>query len=90
MTAVEARVPQDSRLATRIGTDTWDYPLFGPYFRRIIVPLDPYAMEIDINRLREQGIDYVLVEGAYPSVPNDLQLIWQYENWFLYEFVGSP
>ncbi len=89
---VNHHVPQDAKLATRIGSDDWDYLLFGPDFSRTLYPLDPHEKYINLEALKAWRVDYLLVsprERPFLQVPAQLNLIDESERWTLYT-ISSP
>jgi len=87
---LEEHVPLDSTIATRIGANHWDYPLFGPQFTREIIPLDPQYPGIDIQALLEAQAAYLLIsprERPFLQIPLELSLIGEESGWTLYSLV---
>ena len=84
---VEKDVPAESRLATRLSLNSWDYPLFGKYFQRTIIQVDPFSTMINPEWFHEQAIDYLLVEPKARfslQVPPGLKLVDEANGWTLY------
>jgi hypothetical protein len=76
-----------ARLATRLSEDSWDYPLFGRNFERTILPVDPLKREIDLQKLDEQAVDFLLVDPRQRTlleVSQGLELVDEVNNWTLY------
>jgi 4-amino-4-deoxy-L-arabinose transferase-like glycosyltransferase len=91
--AVEEFVPADGNLATSLGSNSWDYLLFGRRFQRTILPLDPDSRNIDPQSLRDQEVDYLLVGPLgrrFLSVPEGLDLVWLEDGWSLYQPCDAP
>lgn len=86
---VDELVPPSARLATKLGGNAWDYPLFGENFQRTIIQVDPFQTEVDTAWLSEQSVDFLLVEpkeGILMKVPDGLSLIEDVNGWALYEY----
>ncbi len=84
---VERNVPAESRMATKLSVNSWDYPLFENYFQRTIIQVDPFSTSIDPEWIREQAIDYLLIEPKERfslAVPPGFKLIDSANGWTLY------
>ena len=84
---VESHVSTESRLATKLSLNSWDYLLFGEHFQRRIIQTDPFATSIDPAWLQEQRVDYLLVEPKERfalQVPAGLELVDEVNGWTLY------
>jgi 4-amino-4-deoxy-L-arabinose transferase-like glycosyltransferase len=88
---VEEFVPQDSTLGYYTPFFIMDYPLFGKKLTRRLVPLVSTTQISDLQWLREQGIDYLLLprRDEYPSPPLEYQVISHWPGWRLY-FYNTP
>ncbi|MDH5505846.1 MAG: glycosyltransferase family 39 protein [Anaerolineae bacterium] len=87
--AVNALVPPDAVLATILGIDDVESPLFGEHYTRFLIPLFPYPEKIDTQILLSSGIEYVLVkEGVVPllQLHPSLYLIAGESRWSLYYY----
>ncbi len=91
---IQARVPGNAVLATRLGGDDWDYPLFGSSFMRVVIPVDPARDSFAINDLTSQGVQYFLVSPTgrnFLGLPDGLRLLEYLPNdWLLFEVSGEP
>jgi len=85
--AVDRLIPLNATIGTMLGTDDWDYPMFGRRFSRRIIPLYPAPESIDPDWLEAQSINFVLVvdpSGAYVSrAAADLHTLWNAGGWYL-------
>jgi 4-amino-4-deoxy-L-arabinose transferase-like glycosyltransferase len=86
--AVEKYVPKDGRMAVRLGSDAWDYPLFGQHFQRYILPLGP-DLGVDGKWLYDRQIEYLLFERAPGNKPEGFESIWSRDGWVLYRACES-
>lgn len=89
---VEENVPGGSTLGYYAYFFILDYPLFGENLERRLVPLVSPAQITDLQWLRAEGIDYLLLpqsdEGAEP--PPQYQLISRWQGWKLYAYKPPP
>lgn len=89
---LEKNVPADAALGYYIPFFILDYPLFGENLERRLVPMVSPAHLSDLEWLRDQGIDYLLLPGG----DGNLSILPGYELaarrgiWYLYEYVPSP
>jgi Dolichyl-phosphate-mannose-protein mannosyltransferase len=84
---VDKHVPMNAMLATRLGENDWDYPLFGPKFERRVIQVDPALEGVDVHALELAGVEYLLVsprERPFLAVPHGLNLIGEANGWTLY------
>lgn len=83
---VEKFVPADGTLGYYIPFFVLDYPLFGETLSRRLVPLVSYAQVADVEWLREQGVQYLLLPagGETPPPPPEFTLIRERAGWRLY------
>ncbi len=84
---VEDTVPDNGALATRLGQDDWDYPLFGRNLERTIVQLDPHAKRIDVAQARALNAEYLLispVKRTFLQPPDGLEFIGEANGWLLF------
>lgn len=89
LSTVEQLIPPEATVGTMLGTDDWDYPLFGEHFSRKVVPIYPRPESIDLEWLAEQAIDFLVVRdtsGTYVGrIPVGLYTIGNaYHFYFLY------
>lgn len=85
---VERLVPSDAVLGLYTPGYMWDYPLFGPRFTRRLVPIYPFESVSDLNRMKSQGIQYLLVQegiAPVPALPPGLDEDGRVEGWVLYQ-----
>ena len=85
---VESSVPMNAVLATRLGENAWDYPLFGPKFERRIIQIDPRIRDLDLKGLQEKGATYLLISPAehpFLVVPQGLEFLGEVKRWTLYK-----
>lgn len=89
---VEKNAPAESTLGYYAYFFILDYPLFGENLERRLVPLVSPAQVTDLQWLRAEGIDYLLLpqsdEGAKP--PPEYQFIRGWQSWKLYAYKPSP
>lgn len=86
---IDEMVPSEAVLATRLGTDHWDYVLFGKRFERTITQLDPHYLGIDDNFMQNIGANYLLTsprERPFLEIPSGLKLINEASGWYLFEY----
>lgn len=89
---VEKDVPADATLGYYIPFFVLDYPLFGEKLERRLVPMVSPVHFSDLEWLRNQEIEYLLLPGG----DEDLPLLPGYELaarrglWHLYEYEPSP
>jgi 4-amino-4-deoxy-L-arabinose transferase-like glycosyltransferase len=86
---VDDLVPVDATLGLYTPDYLLDYPLFGAYFSRHLVPIYPYARIQDINWLNEHGIQYILVlelQTKTPTLPPGTTLMKAIKGWSLYHW----
>jgi hypothetical protein len=89
---VEDTVPENSVLATRLGQDDWDYPLFGERLQRSIVQLDPRAPRIDVKEVRELQASYLLVspmKRTFLQLPAGLEFSAEANGWLLLKVLSE-
>jgi len=87
---VDARVPQNAVLATRLEQDDWDYPFFGRNLSRKIVQLDPTAEIIDVNQIRLMKADYLLIDPmkrTFLQQPDGLEFSGEANGWLLFKIL---
>jgi hypothetical protein len=89
---VERIVPSNSTLGYFIPFFILDYPLFGENLERRLVPMVSPTQISDIQWLRDQGIDYILLPGGdgYPAPPLEYQVEGRSEGWTLYAYLPAP
>jgi 4-amino-4-deoxy-L-arabinose transferase-like glycosyltransferase len=89
---VERFVPADATLGYYIPFFILDYPLFGEKLERRLVPMVSPAHLSDLEWLRSQDIDYLLLpaQAGYPTPPVEYQVASRREGWDLYEYVPVP
>lgn len=89
---VEKFVPPDAALGYYIPFFILDYPLFGENLGRRLVPMVSPAQVSDLQWLREQDIEYLLLpaQAGYPAPPPEYQVASRREGWDLYEYVPAP
>lgn len=84
---VEANVPPQAVLATRLGVDDWDYPLFGPTFERKVIQADPTEKSMDLTAFQKEGAEYLLIsarERPFLLIPQGLEFLAESDGWTLY------
>jgi 4-amino-4-deoxy-L-arabinose transferase-like glycosyltransferase len=83
---VEKYVPVDATLGLYTPGYVLDYPLFGEYFTRRLVPIYPFENLQDSVWLEGQGIQYILIQemDAPPALPDGLTLLRHMDGWSLY------
>lgn len=85
---VDDHVPQNGVLATRLGQDDWDYPLFGEHLQRKTVQLDPHAVKIDVGQARLLNADYLLIspmKRTFLQNPEGLEFKGEANGWLLFK-----
>jgi hypothetical protein len=89
---VEEFVPVGSVLGYYIPFFILDYPLFGENLDRRLVPMVSRSQISDIQWLREQEIDYLLLpkRDEDPSPPPEYKLISNWPGWRLYAYMPTP
>jgi 4-amino-4-deoxy-L-arabinose transferase-like glycosyltransferase len=89
---VEKFVPADATLGYYIPFFILDYPLFGEHLSRRLVPFASPAQISDLQWLRAQGIQYLLLPKAdeYPAPPPEYQMIGKLSAWKLYIYAPIP
>ena len=60
---IAANVPPDARVGVRLGTDDWDYPLYGTGLARTLVPLRAGAGPPPAD------LRWIVVSGRHPQIP---------------------
>ena len=85
-------VPSDSTLGYFAPFFILDYPLFGEKLERRLVPMVSRSQISDIQWLREQRIDYLLLPNRDedPPPPSEYQLISKWPGWGLYAYMPAP
>ncbi len=81
---VEQHIPEDARLAVRVGEDDWLYPLFGPQLTRTVFETDPDKLSIVPAAI---SADYLLIEPRqrpFLALPDGLRYIDQAKGWILF------
>jgi len=84
---VDNFVPEDATLGLISSTNSWEYPLFGEKFERRVIAIKPSEKIVDEPWLREQGIEYILIDTVQ-DVPapflQELVRIGDVNGWQLY------
>ena len=62
-------IPAQATVAFYSPTYIWDYVLFGEGFTRTVIPVVDGRLLSDDGWLREQGVDYILVNVAAGDAP---------------------
>ena len=81
---VEQHIPEDARLAVRVGEDDWLYPLFGPRLTRTVFEANPDKLSIVPASI---SADYLLIEPRqrpFLALPDGLRYIDQAKGWILF------
>jgi hypothetical protein len=84
---VDDLVPIDATLGLYTPGYLLDYPMFGAYFTRRLVPIYPFNKIQDADWLNVQGIQYILVQenqSPAPTLPLGIALIKAIDGWSLY------
>lgn len=85
---IERNVPADAVLGLYSPRYYWEYPLFGEHFTRRLVPVHPGARLQELDWMRAQGIQFVMVredQTPLPELPpSGLTRIDAVEGWGLY------
>ena len=88
---VEEFVPPDSTLGFYVPGFILDYPFFGEHLSRRLVPLSSPAQISDLQWLRSQGIEYLLLpQDGYPTPPLEYQSFSHVKGWKLYFYIPTP
>jgi hypothetical protein len=89
---VEEFVPLESTLGYYAPFFILNYPLFGENLDRHLVPLVSLSQISDIQWLREQEIDYLLMpkNNSVPIPPFEYQMVLNVESWTLYKYNPTP
>lgn len=85
---VDAKVPADATLGMLTFGSFQEYPFFREDFSRRLVQIYPTEQMQNIEWLKSQGIEFVLVgptmDGSVVSMPKALQPVSQVDGWSLY------
>lgn len=84
---VDDQVPGDAVLGLYAPGYVWDYPLFGKQFTRRVIPVYPFEKSSDLTWLRQQGIQYLLVQPDQPPavlLPDSVKWLAEAAGWRLY------
>jgi 4-amino-4-deoxy-L-arabinose transferase-like glycosyltransferase len=84
---VDDLVPIDATLGLYTPGYFLDYPMFGAYFTRRLVPIYPFEKIQDTGWLNAQGIQYILVQENQtpaPVLPPGIIRIKSIDGWSLY------
>jgi tetratricopeptide (TPR) repeat protein len=82
--AFDILVPEDATVAVYLYGDTYEYPLFGEYLTRTIIPVNPFAGSF--KEIPEDA-DYLLYVKGFPlAASNDLYLG---ADWYLRRLPGA-
>jgi hypothetical protein len=87
---VDDLVPIHATLGLYTPVYFFDYPMFGAYFTRELVPVYPFERISDADWLRSQGIQYILFQENQepaPDLPPGLTLIKAIDGWSLYQWI---
>ncbi len=89
---VEKFVPANATLGYYIPFFILDYPLFGERLSRRLVPFSTPAQIADLQWLRTQKIEYLLLPKAdsYPMPPAAYQIVSHLKDWDLYLYTPTP
>jgi 4-amino-4-deoxy-L-arabinose transferase-like glycosyltransferase len=89
---VDKFVPADSTMGYYIPFFILDYPFFGENLRRQLVPLNSASQISDLQWLRAQGIEYLLLpkNDSYPIPPAEYQLVSHIQGWKLFVYAPTP
>jgi hypothetical protein len=88
---VDEFVPADSTLGYYVPGFILDYPFFGENLSRCLVPLTSPAQISDLQWLRSQGIEYLLLpQDGYPTPPLEYQSFSHVRGWKLYFYIPTP
>jgi 4-amino-4-deoxy-L-arabinose transferase-like glycosyltransferase len=86
---VQRYIPENGAIATLLGVDDWDTPLFGETFQRRVFQLDPADKDIRGATLQKMGLEYLLVSPigrTFLGLPEGLRLVEQLPNdWMLFQ-----
>lgn len=66
--AIEDKVPADARMGIVIYKGFYEYPFFGKYLERSLIPIYPYPRLYETEWLKQEGINWILL-CRYLSVP---------------------
>jgi hypothetical protein len=89
---VEEFVPADATLGYYIPFFSLDYPLFGEHLKRHLVPMASRSHITDVEWLRAQGIEYLLLPDRrnIPAPVIGYQIIASIKGWILYAYTPVP
>lgn len=89
---VEKFVPPETTLGYFAPFFIMDYPLFGETLSRRLVPVVSRSQISDVQWLREQEIDYLLIpkRDDIPALPSEYQAVKDIESWILYKYEQMP
>ncbi len=83
-------VPKDTTIGLYTPAYVWEYPIFGKHFERRLVPIYPFTRSNDINWLKDQGVQYILVQTdtlPTPILPHNIDLEGSTDGWMLYRLI---
>jgi hypothetical protein len=89
---VDENVPADATLGLYTPGYVLDYPLFGKYFTRRLVPVYPFENLQDAAWLKSQDIEYILIQemgSPPPALPQGLKMIRAVNSWSLYTWADQ-
>jgi hypothetical protein len=84
--SISSYLPDDAVLGLCIDVGIWDYPFFREDFSQKIIPVFPKELVLDQDWLRENRIDFIVMntaEDLYPETPDFLTVLYDYEHWKL-------
>ncbi len=84
---VAQNVPPDAALGLYTPGYLFDYPLFGEHFTRRLIPVYPFEKMRDVDWLKNQGIDYLLLQFPAANaglVPGEMEKLRETQSWALY------
>jgi hypothetical protein len=86
---VEREVPPDAVMGMINYGANWEYPLFGEFFTRRVIPIHPPEKLYDPAWMKNNQIQFVLVQATQaqlPNIPRYLSPVSGYFEWVLYRF----
>jgi len=88
---VDEFVPADSTMGYYVPGFILDYPFFGEQLSRRLVPLFSPSQISDLQWLRAQGIEYLLLpQDGYPTPPAEYQTFRHVKDCKLYFYIPTP
>ena len=85
---LEGHLPADARVGVLLGTDDWDYPLYGPALSRTLVPLPDRE---PLREARRLGLRWVVLSALRTGItggPGWTSVSFPSASWTVLSYVG--